>query len=135
MNSFIDSYVFFSQYARDVLVKLLVRDPRFRLGSGDGDATELKEHPFFNEVDWDGLYNGRIVSPWTPTVNGSLDTSQFDQEFTSMHPAVSPEVRGAYFGSVDRTFEGFSFVDESAAHLLSNYQQSASIGTSIKSVG
>lgn len=120
-----------NQHARDVLSKLLVRDPRFRLGSGDGDALELKQHSFFVDVDWDGLYHGRITSPWTPTVNGSLDTSQFDQEFTSMHPAVSPEVRGAYFGSVDRVFEGFSFVDESMMHLIPTHQ-SASITSSIK---
>ena len=28
-------------------------------------------------------------------------------------PAVSLDVREAYFGSLDRSFEGFSFVDES----------------------
>lgn len=27
-----------------------------------------------------------MVPPWVPTVVGSLDTSQFDQEFTSMMP-------------------------------------------------
>jgi hypothetical protein len=31
---------------------------------------------------------------------------------------VSPDLREAYFGSLDRAFEGFTFVDESAAHLL-----------------
>ena len=29
---------------------------------------------------------GRIIPPWTPTVVGSMDTSQFDLEFTSMLP-------------------------------------------------
>lgn len=31
---------------------------------------------------------------------------------------VSPDVRGAYFGSLDRAFEGFTFVDDSAAHMI-----------------
>lgn len=35
-----------------------------------------------------------------------------------MLPAVSPDVRGAYFGSLDRAFEGFTFVDDSAASLM-----------------
>ncbi len=113
-----------------MLSKLLVRDPRLRLGSGETDAEELKTHPFFIEIDWQRLYEGKIKSPWTPTVLGSMDTSQFDQEFTSMAPAVSPDVRGAYFGTVDRTFEGFSFVDDSAANLLAahsnNYSNSYS---------
>jgi len=37
---------------------------------------ELKEHPFFVDVDWDGLSAGRVTPPWTPTVVGPLDTSQ-----------------------------------------------------------
>ena len=45
---------------------------------------------------------------------GSLDTSQFDMEFTSMMPVVSPDVRDAYFGSLDRAFVGFTFIDDSA---------------------
>ena len=31
---------------------------------------------------------------------------------------VSPDLREAYFGSLDRAFEGFTFIDESAAHLI-----------------
>lgn len=75
-----------AQNAKDLLSRLLVRDPKLRLGSGDGDAAEIKEHPFFVGTDWAALEAGQIVSPWTPLVAGSLDTSQFDQEFTSMMP-------------------------------------------------
>ena len=31
---------------------------------------------------------------------------------------VPPDLREAYFGSLDRAFEGFTFIDESAAHLI-----------------
>jgi serine/threonine protein kinase len=75
-----------SDSAKDILSKLLVRDPKDRLGSGDRDAAELKEHPFFVGIDWEELAAGRVIAPWAPTVAGSLDTSQFDQEFTSMLP-------------------------------------------------
>ena len=37
-------------------------------------------------MDFEGLAAGRIIPPWTPTVVGSMDTSQFDMEFTSMLP-------------------------------------------------
>ena len=50
----------------------------------------------------------------SPTVQGSLDTSQFDMEFTNMQPIVSLEVRDAYFGSLDRAFVGFTFTDDHA---------------------
>jgi len=109
---------FMSPAAKDLLSKLLVRDPKSRLGSGERDAQELKEHPFFADVDWTNLALGRVPAPWTPTVAGSLDTSLFDQEFTSM-PTVSPgDVRGCYMGSLDLAFEGFTFVDDSVAHLV-----------------
>ena len=131
---------------------MLIRDPKLRLGSSERDALELKEHPFFAEIDWVRLGMGQSATPFAPQVAGSLDTSQFDQEFTSMLPAglsakfpsficllsvcvilgivsaslsrflilsVSPDAHGTYFSkSIDRAFEGFTFVDDSASHLL-----------------
>lgn len=57
-----------------------------RLGSGELDAQEIKEHPFFCDVNWAELSTGKVPPPWVPSMAGSLDTSQFDQEFTSMLP-------------------------------------------------
>jgi hypothetical protein len=68
---------------------MLVRDPKGRLGSGERDAAEIKEHTFFYDMNWIDLYEGRITPPWIPTVCGSLDTSQFDKEFTDMLPTGS----------------------------------------------
>jgi serine/threonine protein kinase len=36
-----------SPEASDFISKLLVKDPRQRLGGGENDAEELKRHPFF----------------------------------------------------------------------------------------
>lgn len=80
------SFSAIAQNAKDLLSRLLVVNPKLRLGSGDSDASEIKEHPFFVGTDWVALEAGRITPPWTPLVAGSLDTSQFDQEFTSMMP-------------------------------------------------
>ena len=109
---------FMSEESKDILSKLLIRDPKNRLGSGEQDANELKSHPFFSDIDWAKLETGTVATPWEPSVAGSLDTSQFDQEFTSMNPIVSPDVRDAYFGSMDKAFEGFSFVDESTIQMM-----------------
>ena len=69
-----------------MLSRLLVRDPKQRFGSGERDAQEIKEHPFFADVNWVALATGKLTPPWVPTIAGSLDTSQFDDEFTSMMP-------------------------------------------------
>eukprot|EP00599_Poterioochromonas_sp_BG-1_P009916 CAMPEP_0173144130 /NCGR_PEP_ID=MMETSP1105-20130129/7054_1 /TAXON_ID=2985 /ORGANISM="Ochromonas sp., Strain BG-1" /LENGTH=501 /DNA_ID=CAMNT_0014057761 /DNA_START=704 /DNA_END=2209 /DNA_ORIENTATION=+ len=114
---------------KNLLSRLLVRDPKQRLGSGDRDAQELKEHPFFSDVNWTALATGKMTPPWVPTIAGSLDTSQFDEEFTSMLPIVSPDVRDAYFGSLDKAFEGFTFVDDSAAQYMMKNNRSKMSGT------
>ena len=57
--------------------------------------------------------NGDIAPPWDPQINGSMDTSQFDHEFTNM-PLNSPGAfQGHGFGTTpaDNVFEGFTFTD------------------------
>lgn len=56
---------------------------------------------------------GDVTPPWAPTINGSMDTSQFDHEFTNM-PLNSPGAfQGHGFGAAagDNVFEGFTFTD------------------------
>jgi serine/threonine protein kinase len=38
--------------ARHLLAALLTRDPDKRLGSGPGDAWDIRNHPFFAPLDW-----------------------------------------------------------------------------------
>jgi RAC serine/threonine-protein kinase len=80
---------YLSQRACHILRGLLTRDPQMRLGSGENDAEDIKSHVFFNDVDWARLDQGLIDPPWDPKIEGSLDTSQFDTDFTSM-PILSP---------------------------------------------
>lgn len=81
---------YISDVAKDICAKLLNRDPTKRLGSGPGDASEVKAHPFFAGIDWTALYELRVPIPFVPAVTSSLDTSQFDSEFTNL-PIVSPD--------------------------------------------
>eukprot|EP00644_Phytophthora_capsici_P009802 jgi/Phyca11/12359/fgenesh1_pm.PHYCAscaffold_108_\ len=71
---------YLSPNAKDLLKKLLERDPTQRLGTGPTDAGEIKNHPFFAEIKWDALATGQLPPPWRPTFSGALDTSQFDRE-------------------------------------------------------
>lgn len=49
--------------AKDFLQKLLVKDPKARLGATRGIA-ELKEHPFLADVNWKTLITD--PAPWIP---------------------------------------------------------------------
>lgn len=45
-----------SPQAKDLIVKLLNRNPKKRLGY-ETDAEEIKKHEFFNGIDWEKIYN------------------------------------------------------------------------------
>ncbi|OHT03570.1 AGC family protein kinase [Tritrichomonas foetus] len=51
--------------ARDLIEKILVLDPEHRFGhdSYDDEYEDVKQHPFFNGVDWDNLAK-EIPPPW-----------------------------------------------------------------------
>lgn len=103
-----------SARSQSLLRGLLTKDPKNRLGSGPDDAEPIKDHAFFAGTYWTKLTKGEILPPWDPQINSSLDTSQFDEEFTSM-PIFSPSSYQpqAGFGTTpqDNVFEGFTFTD------------------------
>ena len=54
---------FVSEGAASLLRGLLQKDPNKRLGGSIKDAQEIKEHPYFKDVNWDDVYNKRIQPP------------------------------------------------------------------------
>lgn len=63
--------IFISALGEDVadfISKLLVKDPRQRLGGGEEDAKELKRHPFFKNLDWNALARKEIPAPFKPVI-------------------------------------------------------------------
>ncbi|KAG6820174.1 hypothetical protein H0H93_004305 [Arthromyces matolae] len=95
--------------AVSILQKLLTRDPARRLGSSKEDAEEIKRQPFFKDVNFDDVLHKRIPPPYFPTINGSADTSNFDEEFTREKPTLTP-VHGQLSTRDQAEFNGFSWV-------------------------
>lgn len=77
-----------------ILQKLLTREPELRLGSGPTDAQEIMSHAFFRNINWEDIYFKRVPAPFLPTVKGRADTSNFDSEFTSVTPVLTPVQSG-----------------------------------------
>jgi protein-serine/threonine kinase len=116
-----------STEGRNFVKGLLNRNPKHRLGA-NGDAEELKAHPFFADVDWEQLAKKNVVPPFKPKLKSELDVSNFDPEFTNALNAGtgSLNARAAALASgvnpastplsptVQANFKGFTFVDESA---------------------
>lgn len=77
-----------------ILQKLLTREPDQRLGSGPTDAQEIMSQPFFRNINWDDIYHKRVQPPFQPQITSPTDTSNFDSEFTSVTPVLTPVQSG-----------------------------------------
>ena len=83
-----------------ILQKLLTREPDQRLGSGPTDAQEIMSQPFFRSINWDDIYHKRVQPPFRPSIKNPTDTSNFDSEFTSVTPVLTPVQSGRSSPSV-----------------------------------
>ncbi|KAL6933761.1 probable Serine/threonine-protein kinase YPK1 [Hanseniaspora guilliermondii] len=97
----------FDEDAKDLLIKLLNRDPAKRLGANG--SSEIKKHPFFSQLSWKRLILKGYIPPYKPSVEGNLDTSNFDAEFTSERP-VDSVVNDYLSESVQKQFGGWTYV-------------------------
>ncbi len=70
-----------SQHAKDLILNLLNRNPKKRLGASAKDATELKDHPFFKDVNWEEISLGKHNMPKVP-INTNFDQDiEAEQQF------------------------------------------------------
>lgn len=63
----------FSRNANSLLKSLLDRNPIERLGGGETGIQEIKEHKFFEGVDWDAMLNKSIKVPFIPNIKDEGD--------------------------------------------------------------
>ncbi|XP_034736428.1 LOW QUALITY PROTEIN: microtubule-associated serine/threonine-protein kinase 2 [Etheostoma cragini] len=75
------------QEAQDLITKLLRQNPLERLGTGS--AFEVKQHPFFTELDWNSLL--RQKAEFIPQLESEDDTSYFDTRSDRYHHLDSEE--------------------------------------------
>ncbi|GAA6051782.1 hypothetical protein JCM3770_004969 [Rhodotorula araucariae] len=61
---------------KDLLLKLLERDPEKRLGS-KGGASAIQAHPFFSTIDWAKLARRQISPPYKPPTHADDDQPDF----------------------------------------------------------
>ncbi|CAL8328225.1 unnamed protein product [Boreogadus saida] len=99
--------------AKDILVKLFVREPEQRLGI----KGNVRQHIFFSGTDWDAMELRQVEPPFRPTVKSASDCSNFDTEFLNEKPRLSCADR-ALINSVDQTmFRNFSMVNPGMARV------------------
>uniref|UniRef100_A0A3Q3K867 non-specific serine/threonine protein kinase n=1 Tax=Monopterus albus TaxID=43700 RepID=A0A3Q3K867_MONAL len=65
--------------AQELITLLLRQNPLERMGTGG--AAEVKQHPFFHNLDWNGLL--RQKAEFIPQLESEDDTSYFDSELAN----------------------------------------------------
>ncbi|KAL1981158.1 hypothetical protein VTN96DRAFT_3005 [Rasamsonia emersonii] len=93
--------------ARDLLTRLLDRDPQRRLGANG--AAEIKAHHFFSNIDWRKLLQRKYEPSFKPNVVDARDTANFDREFTSEAPQDSYVEGPTLSQTMQQQFAGWSY--------------------------
>jgi serum/glucocorticoid-regulated kinase 2 len=93
--------------ARDLLTRLLDRDPQRRLGANG--AAEIKAHHFFSNIDWRKLLQRKYEPTFKPSVVDALDTENFDHDFTDEIPVDSVVEGNALSQTMQDQFTGWSY--------------------------
>ncbi|OHT15177.1 Serine/threonine-protein kinase Sgk1 [Tritrichomonas foetus] len=88
--------------AADWIRFMLVKDPKNRPG-----FEELKDHPFFNDLNWDDVLEKKYEPDFKPLDSGRKSLSNFNTEYTTELAADSYTNSDEEFGM----FEDFHFYD------------------------
>jgi protein-serine/threonine kinase len=108
---FMPDYV--SEEAQDLIKKLLVINPKKRLGYGDNGANKIKLHPYFKNINWDDAWKKKLNPPFIPQIKDDEDLRYFDTLFTKETILSSDSDYSGLSSNNSGDFKGFTFVSDS----------------------
>ncbi|KAM0252097.1 hypothetical protein ACHAQJ_007894 [Trichoderma viride] len=107
---------YLSMDAKDILTRLLRKDPNKRLGAVmPKDMQTMKNHRFFRKIDWKKLAAREMEPPIQPMITDPELAENFAPEFTEL--SLSPILSKDFWPgspSKDDMFGGFSYVASSS---------------------
>ena len=77
-------FPYLSENSADLLNKLLEKDPTKRLGNTEVGLQEIRNHPWFESINWERMSAKMTDPPYKPILESSTDTRHFTKDFTSM---------------------------------------------------
>ncbi|CAF1121165.1 unnamed protein product [Rotaria sordida] len=104
---------FLSVESITIMKRLLRKNVSHRLGAGEHDAADVKRQSFFKNITWEDLLSKKIKPPFVPIVRSADDVSNFDTEFTSEEPILTPAKDPRPIRDDDQEhFSGFDYINE-----------------------
>jgi len=95
----------------DFLRKIFTTDPKKRLGSKGAD--EVRNHPFFEGIDFKEIYNKKIKPPFMPRIMKKDDTKYIHQEFLKETPVDSYKHGDSLNSTEDKFMNSFDYSNKS----------------------
>lgn len=82
--------------------------PKLRLGYQG--AHEIKNHPFFSDINWEYLYQKKYEPPFKPRIAHSKDLRHFDKQFTEEEVMDTPNYQQVGGHNQTDQYENFTYV-------------------------
>jgi hypothetical protein len=104
---------FMSADAKDLLIRLLRKEPKKRLGYNmPKDLQTMKNHRFFRKIDWKKLEARELAPPIVPIITDAELAENFAQDFTDLplSPVLTKKFDDMIGDAQSNPFGGFSFV-------------------------
>jgi serine/threonine protein kinase len=104
---------YLSADAKDLLTRLLRKDPKKRLGYNmPKDLQSIKKHRFFRKIDWKKLETRELEPPIIPLITDPELAENFAQDFTDLplSPVLTKKFDDLIGDAQSNPFGGFSFV-------------------------
>jgi serine/threonine protein kinase len=104
---------YLSADAKDLLTRLLRKEPKKRLGFNmSKDLQIMKKHRFFRKIDWKKLEARELEPPIQPLITDPELAENFAQDFTDLplSPVLTKKFDDMFSESQSNPFGGFSFV-------------------------
>ena len=106
--------VWLSREAVAILKGFMTKNPAKRLGcvKQQGGEKAILLHPFFHEkIDWESLEQRKVKPPFKPKIKSKTDANNFDKDFTSEEPTLTPVDPSVVKAINQEEFSGFSFIN------------------------
>jgi len=92
---------------KELIEKLLQRNPAKRLCCGPTGSAEIQDNPFFKSIDWKKLMVKAVKSPYVPKPEGNFDPKLNEE---GIEP---PQGKGS---AVKLDFNDFTYAEKSVLH-------------------